>query len=162
MGSGKSTTGRRLASLLGWSFTDLDEMVENLEGMKIPDIFSEKGEDYFRLKEKEALHLLTDRVRTVISTGGGTPCCFDNMDFMILNGLTIYLQMTPEQLSKRLSGSKGKRPLIKNIEKSQLLEFIETRLAERRKWYHRAEITVDGNNTNIPVLVSLLRGMISE
>src|SRR5512133_3442701 len=92
MGSGKSTAGRELARLLGWSFTDLDTEVEKREGKTIRQIFAQKGEEYFRNLETKVLRDLNTLANSVISTGGGTPCHSDNMDFMLENGLTIYLK----------------------------------------------------------------------
>ena len=112
MGSGKTTAGKKLASLLGWSFIDLDKRIEEYTGKTIPEIFSQNGEDYFRIIETQLLRNLKSCTKTVISTGGGTPCYIDNMDFMIETGLTIYLKLTPAELKSRLSQSKGERPLI--------------------------------------------------
>jgi shikimate kinase len=162
MGSGKSTTGKKLASHLNWSFVDLDEKIEHITGMKIPDIFLEKGEPFFREKESEALRGLAPVSKVVISTGGGTPCFGDNMNFMVSNGLTIYLKMTPERLKSRLARSSGYRPLLKDIDKKDLKEYIVGKLAEREKWYSRAEIVIDGFNTEISVLYSLVKKLIKE
>ena len=162
MGSGKSTRGRNLASLLGWSFIDIDENIENLEGMSIPNIFSEKGEVYFRRIESEALRKTVSESKTVISTGGGTPCSGDNMDFMLTNGLTVYLKMNPSMLLARLSKSPEKRPLLKDVDKKELQDFITKKLEEREKWYSMAEITVDGSNTDISYLYSLIKNRIRE
>ena len=120
MGSGKSTSGKKLASLLGWSFIDLDKRIEEHTGLTIPEIFSRYGETFFRNVETEILRSLKSHVNTVISTGGGTPCHDDNMDYMLETGLTIYLKLTPDQLKNRLSGSKGERPLIKDVKKGKL------------------------------------------
>jgi len=162
MGSGKSTRGRNLASLLGWSFIDIDENIENLEGMSIPNIFSEKGEVYFRRIESEALRKTVSESKTVISTGGGTPCSGDNMDFMLTNGLTVYLKMNPSMLLARLSKSPEKRPLLKDVDKKELQDFITKKLEEREKWYSMAEITADGSNTDISYLYSLIKNRIRE
>ena len=121
MGSGKSTTGKKLADRLKWSFIDLDERIELETGMKIPDIFSKHGELYFRKVESEILRSLISESKTVISTGGGTPCFADNMKYMLETGLTIYLKMTPGQLNSHLISSSGERPLIKDIGKSELI-----------------------------------------
>ena len=86
---------------------------------------------------------------TVISTGGGTPCYGDNMDFMLETGLTLYLKLTPGQLKSRLSGTNGERPLIKDLGDEGLLSFIEEKLAVREKWYNRAELTFNGFDTDI-------------
>lgn len=162
MGSGKSTAGRKLASQLNWSFIDLDEKIEKMEGMKIPDIFSLKGEPYFRKLETKALKDLKSETDTVISTGGGTPCFSDNMDFMLSSGLTIYLRMTPASLKRRLSRSSEGRPLLKDIDRKGLDRYIAAKLAEREKWYSRAEITIDGLNINSSDLLSIVKNRIRQ
>jgi shikimate kinase len=160
MGSGKSTAGRKLASQLNWSFIDLDEKIQKMEGMKIPDIFSLKGEPYFRKLETQALQELKSEKDTVISTGGGTPCFGDNMDLMLSSGLTIYIRMTPLNLKKRLEGSAEERPLLKEIDMKDLQEYITSKLAEREKWYSRAEIIIDVVNNDLPDLLSLIKKQI--
>jgi shikimate kinase len=157
MGSGKSTAGRKLASLLGWSFIDLDKRIEEYTCKTIPELFSQQGEAYFRNVEAEMLKSLKSHIKTVVSTGGGTPCYGDNMDYMLETGLTLYLKLTPGQLKSRLSESKGKRPLIKDLGNEGLLGFIEEKLAFREKWYNRAEITVEGINHDINLLHSLVK-----
>ena len=161
MGSGKSTAGKKLASLLGWSFIDLDRKIEEHAGKTIPEIFSENGEEYFRNLEAQLLKSLKSCTNTLISTGGGTPCYKDNMDFMLQTGLTIYLKLTPEELKSRLSGSKGERPLIKDIDKDNLLSFIVEKLADREKWYDRSEIIVTGINLDIKLLLSLVKSKLN-
>jgi shikimate kinase len=157
MGSGKTTAGKELASLLGWSFIDLDGKIEEFTGKTIPEIFSQNGEAYFRTVESELLKNFNAETNTVISTGGGTPCFSDNMDYMLKTGLTLYLKMTPEQLKSRLSESNGERPLIKDLDNRKLQNFIEEKLSEREKWYSKSEITVEGNNLDTDQLHSLVR-----
>lgn len=161
MGSGKSTIGRKLASLLRWHFTDLDRRIEKYSGKTIPEIFSQDGEIYFRDLESEVLKSLKSHTNTVISTGGGTPCFGTNMDFMLETGLTIYLKLTPLQLKSRLANSKGERPLIKDLTNNGLLHFIEDKLASREKWYNRAEITFEGFDPDINQLVNMVRSVIN-
>jgi shikimate kinase len=157
MGSGKTTAGKKLASILGWSFIDLDKKIEEFTGNTIPELFSVYGEEHFRNVESEVLKSLGNKLNTVISTGGGTPCHFDNMDYMIETGLTIYLKLTPLQLKGRLNGSKEERPLIMNLDKRSLLGFIEEKLSVREKWYERAELIVEGINLDINLLKSLVK-----
>jgi shikimate kinase len=153
MGSGKTTAGKKLASLLGWSFIDLDKRVEEYAGKTIAEIFSQSGEDYFRIIETQLLRNLKMCTKTVISTGGGTPCYIDNMDYMIETGLTIYLKLTPAELKRRLSQSKGKRPLIKDLDQNELTTFIKEKLAVREKWYERSDITMDGIDLDANLLL---------
>jgi shikimate kinase len=162
MGSGKSTAGKKLASHLRWSFIDLDKTIENMTGMKIRDIFSEKGEAFFRQTESEALQGMASESNAVISTGGGTPCFGNNMDFMLGTGLTVYLRMTPAMLKSRLADSSDYRPLLKDIDIEDLEEYIAGKLSEREKWYSRAEIIVDGCNADFSVLYSSVKKLIKE
>ena len=161
MGSGKTTAGKKLASLLGWSFIDLDKRIEEYAGKTIPEIFSQSGEDYFRIIETQLLRNLKMCTKTVISTGGGTPCYIDNMDYMIETGLTIYLKLTPAELKGRLSQSKGKRPLIKDLDQNELTSFIKEKLAVREKWYERSDITMDGIDLDINLLLSHVKSSLS-
>lgn len=152
MGSGKSTAGKKLAAALNWSFIDLDKKIEEAAGKTIPAIFEKEGEEYFRSLEAKVLQSVGVLTKTIISTGGGTPCHGNNMDFMLDNGLTVYLRLTPEQLTSRLLGSSGERPLIKNIPDDQLKDFIEKKLAQREIYYSKAVITAEGFSLNISVL----------
>jgi shikimate kinase len=162
MGSGKSTTGKKLASHLKWSFIDLDKTIENMTGMKIRDIFSEKGEAFFRQAESEALLGMESESNAVISTGGGTPCFGDNMDFMLRTGLTVYLRMNPAMLKSRLADSSDHRPLLKDIDMEDLEEYIAGKLSEREKWYSMAEIIVDGSKIDFSVLYPSVMKLIKQ
>lgn len=161
MGSGKSTAGKKLAASMGWSFVDLDKKIEEHTGKTIPEIFSEYGEDYFRKIETEVLRSLKNQKETIIATGGGAPCHSENIDFMLETGLTVYLRLTPVQLKSRLSDSKGKRPLIKDLSSENLLGFIEQKLALREKYYCQAEIQIDGFDTDYTFLNSLIKKSIN-
>lgn len=161
MGSGKSTAGKKLATLLNWSFIDLDRKTEEFTGKTIPEIFSQFGEEYFRKVESEVLKSLKDQINTVISTGGGTPCHEDNMDHMLATGLTLYLKLTPAQLKSRLFESSHERPLIKGLTGEELLDFIEEKLAYREKWYSRSELTVEGIDIDTNLLHSLVKSRLN-
>ncbi|MBN1107470.1 MAG: shikimate kinase [Bacteroidales bacterium] len=156
MGSGKSTAGRELAAALGCPFTDLDKKIEAYAGKSIAEIFTQDGEDVFRKTESDVLKSLRIKGPAVVSTGGGTPCHGDNMEFMSATGLTIYLKMTARQLAARLVNSKNTRPLIKDVSDSDLTGFIRKKLAGREKWYKRADIIVDGKDLNICHLRTLI------
>jgi shikimate kinase len=161
MGSGKTTTGLKLAGLLGWDFTDLDKSIEEQTGMTIPEIFSSHGEAWFREVESKILRNLQTLNNTVVSTGGGTPCYGDNMDFMLDTGLTIYLKLTPGQLKSRLSGTNGERPLLNDLGENGLLGFIEEKLAIREKWYNRAELNFSGFDTDVRFIYSQVRSRLN-
>jgi shikimate kinase len=152
MGCGKTTAGKALASRSGWSFIDLDKKIESHTGKTVPDIFFDHGEEYFRKVESEVLINLKVSENTVVATGGGTPCYNDNMEYMINSGITVYLQMTPEKLLKRLADSQAERPLIRDLKNEELQSFIEQKLAEREKYYLRSAIIIDGSDPDINLL----------
>jgi shikimate kinase len=95
MGSGKTTIGRELAFRLNWSFVDLDNKIEEFAGKTIPEIFSQNGEEYFREIESNILKSQSSANKTIISTGGGTPCHDENMKLMLSTGLTVILNLHP-------------------------------------------------------------------
>lgn len=157
MGSGKTTAGKKLSELLGWEFTDLDKEIEKRTGLPIPRIFSDLGEDEFRRKETECLRETILHKHMVISTGGGAPCHDDNMGFMLASGITVYLNLTPEQLRSRLMDSKTERPLIKGLGDEDLLNFIREKLTQREVCYNRAEIIMKGPELDIADLEFQIR-----
>lgn len=140
MGCGKSYSGKRLAEGFGINFLDLDEYLEAKEGRTIREIFEAEGEDYFRIKEKECLQDMAKKESTIISVGGGTPCFFDNMEWMNQHGVTIFLETPVEVLAKRLMQAMENRPLLKGFSKKELTEFIENKLKERNPFYHQAHL----------------------
>lgn len=157
MGSGKSTTGRKLARAIGYFHFDLDEEIEKLLGKTVSAVFAEDGEDAFRKFEHSALVSLTHRKNVVISTGGGTPCFFDNMKLMKESGITIYLKMSPESLSKRLLSARVKRPLLENIAPEDLPGYIRSHLMRREDFYNQALITVKGENLDFEKLLAAIK-----
>ena len=109
MGAGKTTMGKELSKQSGLSFIDLDHFMEGRYRKTVRQLFEEKGEETFRQIEKKALHEVADFENVVISTGGGTPCFFDNMAYMNSIGTTVYLKASPQGLSERLEGTFGRR-----------------------------------------------------
>ncbi|NLX67017.1 MAG: shikimate kinase [Bacteroidales bacterium] len=140
MGSGKTTIGKRLAKVLSLSFIDLDLYIENKYRKTVPALFEEKGEEEFRKIESRSLREVAEFEDVVISTGGGTPCFFDNMDIMNRSGLTIYLEAHPEDLADHLMASKNVRPLIVGKSREELVPYITDHLACREIHYRKAEI----------------------
>lgn len=150
MGSGKTAMGKLLAKNLSLSFIDLDAYIENKYHKSISQIFEEEGEASFREKERACLYEVADFEDVVISTGGGTPCFFDNMDYMNSRGETIYLKLQPEHLQQRLSSSKTNvRPLVKNKTGDELLEYITHLLEIREPFYLQSKKVVEGSDEEI-------------
>ncbi len=140
MGSGKSYTGKRLATALGCGFHDLDERIESLEACSVAEIFRDKGESYFRELESQILRETERFPRAVISCGGGTPCFHGNMDWMNAHGITIWLDPPVEVIYWRLQRKPHKRPLLTGLETEEAWRvFIEAKLAERRPYYRQAQ-----------------------
>ncbi|TKG88758.1 shikimate kinase [Puteibacter caeruleilacunae] len=146
MGSGKTTLGRRLAEMLNLSFLDMDKFIEEKYFRSIPQIFAEEGEDGFRDKEHKALKEVAGFHDVIISTGGGAPCFFDNMDIMNNSGVTFYLDIPADELAKRLMKSKNERPLIKGKSEEELIAFIDETLRKRNEFYKQAHYCVYGRN----------------
>jgi shikimate kinase len=152
MGSGKTTFGKKLAASLNCPFFDLDHQMEAIVSQSIPEYFAAKGEESFRELEKQTLQEHGYPETCVISCGGGTPCFYDNMDWMNQNGVTIFLDMPALALAKRLEKGKHKRPLLAGLDEAGLLSFIETKLAERLPFYIKAKVVVSAIDIN-PELV---------
>mgnify|MGYP002672215452 FL=1 len=143
MGSGKTTVGRALAKDLNMPFYDLDWYIESRMRKTVKQIFDERGEEGFRVIERNMLHEVAEFENTVISCGGGTPCFFDNIDYLNQQGETVYLKCTPEVLHKHLSMGKTVRPLLLNKTPEQVKTYIEEQLQVREPFYSKAKHTVD-------------------
>lgn len=144
MGSGKTTVGKKLAKQLGYLFIDLDAYLEKKYQCKIAEVFEKDGEDVFRDRERQCLVELSGLDNAVVSTGGGTPCFFDNLDKMKATGLTIYLKASSSLLKDRLKNAKTERPLLKDANsEEELLSLIESKLNQREPIYNQAHIIVN-------------------
>lgn len=143
MGAGKTTIGRILARKLGVEFFDLDWYIESRYRMKIPQIFSERGEDGFRELERLMLHEVAEMENVVVACGGGTPCFFDNMEYINCQAESVYLRARPDVLKAHLLMGKSQRPLIQGKSPEELTSFIEESLAKREPYYNQARHIVD-------------------
>jgi len=145
MGSGKTTVGQLLAAKLGYSFIDMDNHIENKLFKSVHQIFEEHGEQQFRKLEQQSLHEIAEFENVVISTGGGAPCFFDNMEFMNKQGITVYLKLSPAELAERLEDSHtNKRPLLGNRKGEELHRFITNGLVLREPFYLQATYCISG------------------
>ncbi len=153
MGCGKSTIGRKIAELLGISFVDLDKYIEERYFKSVPAIFAEEGEERFREKERLSLLEVSQFEDVVVSTGGGAPCFFDNMEVMNNSGTTVYIAPDTDVLAARLLKSKTERPLIISKSREELISFINDALLKRAPFYEKAKIIIRGENNLDPQLV---------
>ncbi len=149
MGAGKSYWGKQLADHLELPYYDLDEVIVEAEEMAIADIFSTKGEDYFREKESKLLRELSAQENFLISCGGGTPCFQENMDFMNEQGITIWINPSVEAMVERLQRKKFKRPLIADLEDEDLAGFVEKKMAERLPFYQQSRHIISSDNISL-------------
>lgn len=140
MGAGKTTIGKVLSKMAGLTFIDLDYYIEARFRKSVSQLFAERGEEGFRTIERNMLHEVAEFEDVLISTGGGTPCFFDNMAFMNQQGTTIYLQVSVEELAKRLELCKHTRPVLRNRSGDALKVFVEDSLSSRLSFYEQAQI----------------------
>ncbi len=143
MGAGKTTVGKALAEDLGLTFYDLDWYIENRMRKTIKQIFDESGEEGFRKIEHNMLHEVAEFENVIISCGGGTPCFFDNMDYMNKQGETLYLKASPEVLYGHLRMGKSVRPLLLNKTPEEVKVFIQEQLQKREPFYNKAKHILD-------------------
>lgn len=160
MGSGKTYIGKQLAHYLDSRFIDLDEEIEKRQEASISEIFSKKGEIFFRKIERQMLEeLLLSESSSIISLGGGTPCYGDNMDLIkrTMDATTFYLKWDVDTLTERLFAEKDHRPLISHLEsREKLEEFIRKHLFERGFYYNQSEHIIDCNSKSPEEIISLI------
>ena len=165
MGSGKTTVGKALSKETGMMFYDLDWYIESRMRKTVAQIFAEKGEEGFRKIEHNMLHEVAEFENVIISCGGGTPCFFDNIDYINQQGEVVYLKATPEVLYRHLLMGKVERPLIKNKTPEELIAYITEQVAKREELYNKARYTLDvslmDNYEKIQLSVDQLRQLLN-
>ena len=144
MGAGKTTLGKAFARAMGLTFIDLDWYIEERFHKTIRELFTERGEDAFRDLERRMLHEAGEFEDVVISVGGGTPCFFDNVDYMNSVGETVFLDVDIRVLFRRLKIAKQQRPLLDGKSDEELMLFIQEALQKRLPFYTRAKHTFNG------------------
>lgn len=166
MGVGKTTIGRALAKSLNLKFYDLDWYIESRRHKTVKQLFDEKGEEGFREIERNMLHEVAEFEDVVVSCGGGTPCFFDNMDYMNRQGETLYLKATPEVLYQHLKMGRNVRPLLLNKTQEELMTFITEQLSQREPFYSKARHTIDvsllNNHDAIDRSVEQVRNIVTQ
>ena len=154
MGCGKTYWGRQLAQKLELPFFDLDHQIEEKEERSINEIFAAEGEEYFGRLEKEVLHLITESHGAfVMATGGGTPCFYNNIEYMKKAGIAVWINCSATSLHQRLLQEKEHRPLLKDLTDDQLLAYITKKGADRNIFYRQATTTVNGEGLSLEKLV---------
>ena len=130
-GAGKTFWGKKIATALHKDFFDLDL-----------EIFRDDGEKFFREKESEVLRTFEQKQNLVLATGGGTPCFFENAEWMKKNGLTIWIDEPVSVLVQRLKTEKSQRPLIRGLGENELSHFLKHQLEERKPFFLKADYQI--------------------
>lgn len=162
MGSGKSFYAKGLANFLGVPMVDLDNYIEEHEGISVAKIFEKYGEQSFRDKESNAIrqayadllkgiteNIHRNAIAGIISCGGGTPCFNENMNWMNLHGYTVWVNPPEEVICERLKKESATRPLLANIPEASLSDFVHQRMLERKPYYAMARFSVSDSNISI-------------
>jgi len=165
MGSGKSVIGSKLSEALEIQFIDLDDAIESAEGTVISKIFESKGELYFRQLERKCLEQLLELPEPmVLSLGGGTPCYYDNMEFILQqkSAKSFYLNANINTLSQRLFEEKATRPMIAHLTHlEEIKEFIGKHLFERNPFYQKATHQISTDHKTVAELVTEIKSILS-
>lgn len=156
MGSGKSTFGKKLAKALQFPFIDLDKEIEKKSKCSVNDIFKYLGEDTFRKMESDTLKSFEEIPSFVMATGGGTPCYFDNIEYIHSQGISIYIELDSKSIYNRLSNAKNIRPTIKGKKEDELMQFIEETFSKRKHVYEQASHKVNGLNVEVKSVIEIL------
>ncbi|HZH94941.1 MAG TPA: shikimate kinase [Flavisolibacter sp.] len=152
MGCGKTYWGQQLSAKLHIPFFDLDEKLVEKEGKPITEIF-EEGEEYFRLLEKDVLHLLTENHESfVMACGGGTPCFYNNIDYMKAKGITVWINCSVDCLHERLVKERSARPLVKDFTEEALRSYIIKKGADRKIFYQQAAVILTEDEFSLDAL----------
>ena len=165
MGCGKTVVGKCLAKRKSLSFIDLDEFIEAEENITISKLFEKGGELGFRKKERLYLEkLLSQNLQAIISLGGGTPCYFDNINYIIQKEgfKTVYLKTSPKILASRLFEEKNHRPMIAHLDKPEdLEEFTAKHIFERAPFYIMAEHHISTDDRSVEDLVDQIEKLLT-
>lgn len=145
MAAGKTTLGKALARELGLQFIDLDHYIENRYRSTVSQLFAERGEEAFRQIERNMLHEVAEFEDVIIATGGGTPCFFDNIDYMNGQGTTVFLEASVDTIHTRLTIARTQRPLVAQKTSDELRDYIIQMLELRKPYYSRAHHTFCAN-----------------
>ena len=156
MGAGKTTAARRLAQRMGWEVVDTDALFEEKYKISVNDFFNKYDEPLYRKLESEVLKSTESLENVVISTGGGTACYFDNMEWMNQHGLTVFLRISQKAVVDRLLHAKRKRPLAEGKSEAELTEFVQQHYTSRLPYYEQAQITVKAEDLDLEGLVRLI------
>jgi shikimate kinase len=154
--SGKSTIGKKLASRLSLEFVDLDEVIESREGKTVPQLYTELGDEGFRIREWEALLEVVKNDNVVVALGGGAPCHCDNMNLIEKKGEVIYLQLDDDTLVSRLKDATRDRPIVLNKSDEELRSYVKDIRNRCEHHYLRAKYIVRGKDITVDKILKVI------
>ena len=155
--SGKTTLGKSLARHLRYRFLDTDKLIVKQTGLSIKEIFDQQGEAHFRTMEAATLRAIVPNHKLVVATGGGLPCFFENMAYIKQNGISVFLDVPPPEILKRiLLQQANDRPMFDKHNK-ELLASLQQKYNERYETYLQADIRVESAKTTIHQLIEKLQ-----
>jgi len=157
MGTGKSFWAQKLAAALHVPFFDLDAEIERNEKRSITAIFQTDGQDEFRRKEAQALRAFANYKSFVLSTGGGTPCFNNNMQWMNEHGITIWIDESLDVIAERLKGQREHRPLVAELPEQGVKDFLSDMLTNRRAYYEQAKLHLAGDEIKEENFLKIIR-----
>jgi shikimate kinase len=155
MGCGKTHWGKLLSEKLNMPLFDLDEKIVEHENRSVNQIFEQEGEEYFRLVEKDILHLLSESHETfVMATGGGTPCFYNNIDYLKKQGITVWINCSTDCVYQRLLKEKEERPLVSKVPAAELKSYVTKKYSSRKIYYQQATVILPEENLSMERLVN--------
>lgn len=135
----------------------MDDILVTQEKRSVKEIFEEKGEEYFRKMENDYLTKLVPSGSCIISTGGGVPCFFNNMDLMKEKGITVYLNRDKELNMRQLLKRKEKRPLIATLTDEEVSDYYDKKQEERSPYYCKALLHV--GNADAETIAMMIKSL---
>lgn len=156
-GSGKTHFGKLISEKITCHFADLDADIQERIGLSVDTIFQNKGEYYFRKLESKILREYVKYGRAILATGGGTPCFFNNMQWMNATGKTIFLNQDIQTIINHINLDKNNiRPLLKNINPENFAEFLSLLLKERSPYYQLAHSNLTPAEINLENIENII------
>lgn len=156
-GTGKTFWGKQLAQKTNLPFYDLDEIIEANEQQSITQIFTIKGEAYFRKAETNTLNQLLAKEKFILATGGGTPCFNNNITIMLQQGTVVYINDKLEDISARIVAEQSKRPLFNNLKQADVIKHLQQLKLEREYYYKQAQLNFAPDKELLDNLVSQIK-----
>jgi shikimate kinase len=157
-GSGKTTVGMAVAANLDRRFLDFDQEIERREGRSVGEIFAEKGEPYFRDKERQLTDELREFGNMILAPGGGWAADPDSVSMLRPPGQLVYLRVRPDTAIKRLGANRSTRPLLMRPDPTAELRRL---LVARKSAYEAADLTIDTDLHNLQRVIEMVTALAS-